>query len=123
LIGTLFAESLTINKKKMDKNGYSPRFTTIILLALIVGQVLTFNYLKTEFNKQINQCYEAINASTIIQGALVNLLVKKNIIDRDQLLKEAGALTSNLGAMMEKMKEETKEGKNTTQQPEPKVNK
>jgi hypothetical protein len=120
LIGTLFAESLTIKKKKMDKNGYSPRFTVIILLALIVGQVLAFNYLRSEFNTQINQCYEAINASTIIQGALVNLLVKKNIIDREQLLKEAGSLTTNLGAMMEKMKEETKEGKNITQQTEPK---
>ena len=104
----------------MDKNGYSPRFTTIIILALVVGQVLTFNYLKNEFNKQINQCYEAINASTIIQGALVNLLVKKNVINREELLKEAGSLSTNLGAMMEKMKEKTKEGKDTTQQPEPK---
>jgi len=104
----------------MDKNGYSPRFTIIILLALVVGQVLTFNYLKNEFTKQINQCYEAINASTIIQGALVNLLVKKNVINREELLKEAGSLSTNLGAMMEKMKEETKEGKDTTQQPEPK---
>jgi hypothetical protein len=104
----------------MDKNGYSPRFTIIILLALVVGQVLTFNYLKNEFNKQITQCYEAINASTIIQGALVNLLVKKNVINREELLKEAGSLSTNLGAMMEKMKEETKEGKDTTQQPEPK---
>jgi hypothetical protein len=104
----------------MDKNGYSPRFTIIILLALVVGQVLTFNYLKNEFKKQINQCYEAINASTIIQGALVNLLVKKNLINREELLKEAGSLSTNFGAMMEKMKEETKAGKDTTQQPEPK---
>ena len=104
----------------MDKNGYSPRFTIIILLALVVGQVLTFNYLKNEFTKQINQCYEAINASTIIQGALVNLLVKKNVINREELLKEAGSLSTNLGAMMEKMKEKTKEGKDITQQPEPK---
>jgi hypothetical protein len=106
----------------MDTGGYTPRFTIIILLALIIGQVLAFNYLRSEFNKQINQCYEAINASTIIQGALVNLLVKKNIMDREQLLKEAGTLTTNLGAMMEKMKEETKEGKDITQQPEPKRN-
>jgi hypothetical protein len=106
----------------MDKSGYTPRFTIIILLALVIGQVMAFNYLRSEFNKQINQCYEAINASTIIQGALVNLLVKKNIIDREQLLKEAGTLTTNLGTMMEKMKEETKEGKDITQQPEPKRN-
>ncbi len=105
------------SRNGMEKTSYSPRFTTIILLALIIGQVFTVNYLKNEFNKQLNQCYEAINASTIIQGALVNLLVKKNIIDRDQLLKEAGTLTSNLGAMMEKLKEETQEGKKTTQQP------
>jgi len=114
LLGTLFA------KNEMDQNSYSPRFTIIILLALVIGQVLTFNYLKNELNKQINQCYEAINTSTIIQGALINLLVKKNIMDREQLLKEAGSLTTNLGAMMEKMKEETKAGKDTTQQPEPK---
>ena len=106
----------------MDKNGYTPLFTIIILLALVIGQVLAFNYLRNEFNKQINQCYEAINASTIIQGALVNLLVKKNIMDREQLLKEAGTLTTNLGTMMEKMKEETKEGKDINQQPEPKRN-
>ena len=104
-------------ENEMDQNNYSPRFTIIILLALVIGQVLTFNYLKNEFNKQINQCYEAINTSTIIQGALINLLVKKNILDREQLLKEAGSLTTNIGAMMEKMKEETKEGKETAQQP------
>lgn len=102
----------------MDKNSYSPRFTLIILLALVVGQVLTFNYLKNEFNKQINQCYEAINTGTIMQGALVNLLVKKKIIDREELLKEAGTLTTNLGVLMEKLKQETKESGTNKQQSE-----
>ncbi len=63
----------------MEKNSYRPRFTLILLLALVVGQIVTFNYLKNEFNKQLNQCYQAINTGTIIQGALVNLLVKKNV--------------------------------------------
>jgi len=102
----------------MDKNSYSPRFTLIILLALVVGQVLTFNYLKNEFNKEINRCYEAINTSTILQGALVNLLVKKKIIDREELLKEAGTLTTNLGALMDKLEKERKESGANTPQPE-----
>lgn len=102
----------------MDKNSYSPRFTLIMLLALVVGQVLTFNYLKNEFNEEIKRCYEAINASTIMQGALVNLLVKKKIVDREELLKEAGTLTTNLGVLIEKLRQETKESGTNKQQPE-----
>jgi hypothetical protein len=89
----------------MEQGSYSPRLTFIILIALIVGQVFVFNYLKNDFDKQITACYEAINTSSIIQGALINMLVKKNIISRDELMKEAGSLTANMQAMMEKMKE------------------
>jgi len=89
----------------MEQGNYSPRLTFIILIALIVGQVLVFNYLRNDFDKQITACYEAINTSSIIQGALINMLVKKNIINRDELMKEAGSLTANLQTMMEKMKE------------------
>jgi len=46
------------------------------LLALIIGQVLIVNYLKNDFDK------------------------------RDELMKEAGNLTTNLQAMMKKMKGE-----------------
>jgi hypothetical protein len=89
----------------MEQGNYSPRVTLIILIALVVGQVFIVNYLKSDFDKQINSCYEAINTSTIIQGALINMLVKKNIISRDELMKEAGSLTSTMQAMMEKMKD------------------
>jgi hypothetical protein len=90
----------------MDKGNYSPRFTIILLIALVVSQVLMFNYLRSEINRQINQCYEAINTSTILQGALVNILVKKNIVDRDLLLKEASALSSHLSKQMEQTQKE-----------------
>jgi hypothetical protein len=89
----------------MEPGNYSPRLTFIILIALIIGQVFIFNYLKNDFDKQITACYEAINTSSIIQGALVNVLVKRNIINRDELMKEAGNLSTNLQAMMEKMKD------------------
>ncbi len=89
----------------MDQGNYSPRFTIILLIALIAGQVLTFNYLKNDIDRQITECHEAINTSTIMQGALINMLVKKNIIDRDQLLKEAGSLSSNLSKMIQEMKD------------------
>jgi hypothetical protein len=89
----------------MEKGNYSPRVTFIVLIAIVVGQVLMVNYLKNDFDKQITACYEAINTSSIIQGALVNILVKKNIINRDELMKEAGNLSTNLQAMMEKMKD------------------
>lgn len=89
----------------MEQGNYSPRLTFIILIALIIGQVLIVNYLKNDFDKQITACYEAINTSSIIQGALINMLVKENIINRDELMKEAGNLTTNLQAMMEKVKE------------------
>jgi hypothetical protein len=48
----------------------------IILIALIIGQVLIVNYSKNDFDK------------------------------RDELMKEAGNLTTNLQAIMEKMKGE-----------------
>ena len=46
----------------------------IVLIALIIGQVLIVNYSKNDFDK------------------------------RDELMKEAGNLTTNLQAIMEKMK-------------------
>ena len=97
----------------MEKGSYSPRLTFIILISLIIGQVLIVNYLKSDFDKQLTACYEAINTSSIIQGALVNMLVQKNIIDRDQLMKEAGTLSTELSAKLERMKQQQKEGKDT----------
>lgn len=49
-----------------------------------------------------------------MHGALVNMLVKKNIITRDELLKEAGSLSTNLQATMEKMQEQQSREKDFT---------
>jgi len=95
----------------MEKGNYSPRLTLIVLLAIVAGQVFMVNYLKSDFDKQMTACYEAINTSTIMHGALVNMLVKKNIFNREELIKEAGSLSTNLQAMMEKMKEAKDQGK------------
>jgi hypothetical protein len=94
----------------MDRGNYSPRFTAILLFALVVGQVLAFNYLKSDIDRQVKGCLEAVNTSTIIQGALVNILVQKKVIDRDQLLKEAGSLSSDLSKMIEEQQKVKKDG-------------
>jgi hypothetical protein len=106
----------------MEKANYSPRLTFIVLIAVVIGQVLMFNYLKSGFDKQLNACFEAINTSTIMHGALVNMLVKKNIITREELLKEASSLSTNLQATMEKMKEQQSQKKDIEEeQPDKKV--
>jgi len=105
----------------MEQGNYSPRVTFIVLIAVVIGQVLMFNYLKSGFDKQITACYEAINTSTIMHGALVNMLVKKNIITRDELIKEAGSLSTNLQATMEKMKEQQSREKDSTAKPDQEV--
>jgi hypothetical protein len=105
----------------MEKGSYSPSVTFIVLIAVVIGQVLMFNYLKSVFDKQITACYEAINTSTIMHGALVNMLVKKNIITREELLKEAGSLSTNLQATMEKMKEQQSQKKDSAEQPDKEV--
>jgi hypothetical protein len=105
----------------MDQGSYSPRITFIILIAVVIGQVLMFNYLKSGFDKQLTACYEAINTSTIMHGALINMLVNKNIISRDELIKEAGSLSTNLQATMEKMKEQQSREKDSSEKTDQEV--
>jgi len=89
----------------MEKSSYTPRFLLIVLIAVIVGQFFSFNYLKQDFEKRISECYDAINTSTIMQGALVNILVEKDVFKRERLLEEAEKLSTDLKDMMEKVKQ------------------
>ncbi len=88
----------------MDNKNYRPRFFLIILIAVIIGQYLSINYMKKDFEDRISQCYDAINTSSIMHGALVNILVEKKILERDQLLKEAENLSIDLKNMIENSK-------------------
>ena len=87
----------------MDKGGYKPRFLIIILVAVIIGQYILTNSLRKDFDDRITQCYDAINASSIMQGALVNILVDKEILQRKLLLEEVKKLSIDLQKMVEKM--------------------
>ena len=95
----------------MDKESYRPRLLIVLVIALVIGQVLFVNYLKKDFEKRIMQCYEAINTNSVLQGALVNILVEKKILERSDLLKEAQALSTDLRDMMERIKEMEKQNR------------
>jgi len=95
----------------MDKENYRPRLIIVLVIALVIGQVLSVNYLKKDFENRITQCYEAINTNSVLQGALVNILVEKKILERSDLLKEAGKLSTDLRDMIDRMKELEKQNK------------
>ncbi len=88
----------------MDNEGYRPRLVIILVFIIVVGQILSINYLKSDFEAKLAQCYEAINTNSVMQGALVNLLVKKTGLSRDELMDEAQALSADLKTMMEQYK-------------------
>jgi len=73
---------------------YRPRLLLIIVCALIVAQIFVVTSLKQDFERQLAAARETITTQTLLQGALVNLLVEKNIITRDDILKETRAAIS-----------------------------
>jgi len=89
----------------MSRESYRPRLLAILGVAIIVGQVLSINYLKKEFDEKIAQCYEAVNTGSVLHGALVNILVKKNVLERQELLAEAQQLSKDLMEMLQKDKQ------------------
>jgi len=89
----------------MSKESYRPRLLAILGVAIIIGQVVSINYLKKEFDERIAQCYEAVNTSSVLQGALVNILVKKKVLEKQELLAEAQQLSNDLMQMLDKNKQ------------------
>ena len=68
---------------------YRPRLLLIIVCALIIAQIFVITSLKHEFEEQILAAHKAVNTQTLMQSALINQLIEKNIITREELLKEA----------------------------------
>ena len=68
---------------------YRPRLLLIIVCALIIAQIFVITSLKQEFQEQMLASQQAINTQTLLQSALINQLVEKNIITREELLQEA----------------------------------
>ena len=104
----------------MEKDSYRPRLIIILVLAIVIGQMLAFNYLKRDFESKLDQCYDAINTSSVMQGALVNLLIKKNVMERDELLNEVQTLSADLKEMVDRIKEgEGRQAESGMQEPLP----
>ena len=72
---------------------YRPRVLLIIVCALIIEQIFVITSLKQEFEEQIVAARQAVNTQTLMQSALVNRLIEKNIISREELLLEAQAIS------------------------------
>ena len=106
---------------KEDKKGvFRPRFIIIMLVAVVLAQMFSVNYLKKEMSlqkfeneKRLSECYETMNTMSIMQGALVNILVEKDVLDRSQLLNEAQKMSVNLKNMMDRIKANEKGGVET----------
>jgi predicted RND superfamily exporter protein len=85
----------------METQSYRPRLLVILVFMLVVGQFFAFNYLKNDLDTQVRQCYDAINTNSVLQGALVNILVEKDIFRRSELLDEAKNLSEDLRNLIE----------------------
>ncbi len=66
-------------------NKYRPRLLLIIVCALIIAQIFVITSLKQEVEKQML----VVHTQTLVQNALINLLIEKNIITRDDLAQQA----------------------------------
>ena len=73
---------------------FSSRLLLIIVCLLIIVQIFVVTSLKQQFEEQILAARQAVNEQTLLQSALVKLLVEKNIIAREDLLREAQAISN-----------------------------
>jgi hypothetical protein len=102
---------MEIKMNEEKKGVFRPRFMIIMLVAVVVGQMFSVNYLNKEISlqkfeneKRLSECYETMNTMSIMQGALVNILVEKDVLDRNQLLNEAQKMSVDLKNMMDRIK-------------------
>jgi len=99
------------DKEEKKNVFFRPRFLIIMLVAVVFAQLFSINYLKKEMTlqklemeKRLSECYDTMNTMSIMQGALVNVLVERNVLDRNRLLEEAQKLSADIRSMMEEMR-------------------
>ncbi len=95
----------------MEKPNYKPRILMILVIAVVIGQMLSVNYLKKDLDAKIAECSQAVNTCSILQGALVNILVEKKVLEREELLDNAQKLSKDLRDMVDRMKELEMQGR------------
>jgi hypothetical protein len=113
---------MEIKMSEEKKGVFRPRFMIIMLVAVVFAQMFSVNYLKKEISlqkfeneKRLSECYETMNTMSIMQGALVNVLVEKDVLDRSQLLNEAQKMSVELKNMMDKIQANANDGVETTE--------
>jgi len=74
-------------------NAYRPRLLLIIVCVLIIAQIFVITSLKQEVEEQILAARQVVSTQTLMQSALINRLIEKNIITREELLLEAQAIS------------------------------
>ncbi len=79
----------------MEKS-YRPKWVIILIIVAVIIPVASINYMRYEIDKKIQQCQEAINTNSIMQGALINILAREDVISRKELFSEAQKLTDTL---------------------------
>ena len=72
---------------------FRSRLLLIIVCLLIIVQVFVVTSLKQQLEEQILAARQAVNEQTLLQSALVQLLVEKNIITREDLIQEASDIS------------------------------
>lgn len=85
----------------MDNDSYRPRLLVVFIIIVVAAQIFIVNYLQRDFDRRIQQCYEAINTNSVLQGALINVLEKKGVLSRQDVLREAGTLSADIREMLE----------------------
>lgn len=95
----------------MDKEKYRPGLPLLLIVFLVIGQIISMNYLKNDFENKIQQCYEAINTNSLLNSALINILAEKKILEKNDVLQEAQKLSVDLKDMIDKMKTQQKKDK------------
>lgn len=73
---------------------FRSRLLLIIVCLLIIVLIFVITSLKQDLEVQLQAARQAVNEQTLLQSALIKLLVEKNVITREDLLREAQAISN-----------------------------
>lgn len=88
----------------------NPRFRYGFLagmcLIVLAGQYIATGYLENRFEARLQDCYEAVNQSTLLLTATINKLEEKKLLTRNEILVEAQTLSADLKQLMNRINAE-----------------
>jgi len=90
----------------METQRYRPGFLFAAVAVIVLMQWYAMNWMERNIDEKLRQVHEAINTNSVLTSALINELEKKNLVERHQVLEEAGRISSDLKNMLEKMQQQ-----------------